>query len=483
MRVAASGRQGSSRCAILFALPGVAGGLSESPRGWTAARREVTDIFLAPVEGHSMHRPTVLALCLLLAAPSAAAAAPAPRTPAQTPEQIAEAALKEAPVWDGHNDVAEQLRDRTGDMLGQFDFRDTTHARAGSYGPGGMQTDLTRLRQGHVGAQFWSAYVSADLPEPEAVRETLEQIDTIKRLVARYPADMQYATSADDVVAAMKAGKVASLIGIKNKHSINSSQSGLRQFYALGVRYLTLAHFRNTPWSDSASVDPAHGGLTDFGKDVVREMNRLGMLVDLAHVSEGTMMDARDVSGAPVIFSHSGARGVDGASRNVPDDVLVRLKANGGIVMQIAYPSYVSEALRQHNADRAGEEARQKALFEGQPAIVKAALAQWDAAHPAPKPTIPEVADQIDHLRAVAGIDHIGLGGDYDGMAGGPVGMEDVSGWPRLFAELARRGYTRADVEKISSGNMLRVLRAAEDYAAAHRGDPPIEHPVANLSK
>jgi membrane dipeptidase len=384
-------------------------------------------------------------------------------------------------VWDGHDDVAEQLRDRYKDLLSDFDFRDTTHAKPGTYGTGGMQTDLARMRKGHVGAQFWSAYVSADLPEPEAVRETLEQIDTIKRLVARYPGDMQFATSADQVAQAMKAGKVASLIGVEGGHSIGSSLGVLRQFYALGVRYLTLAHFRNTPWSDSATDDPAHGGLTDFGKDVVREMNRLGMLVDLAHVSEGTMMDALDASRAPVIFSHSGVRAVDGASRNVPDKVLARLKDNGGIVMAVAYPSYVSEELRQWNADRSAEAAREKALFEGRTAEAKAELAKWEAAHPAPKATIAQLADHIDHLRTVAGIDHVGLGGDYDGMASGPAGMEDVSGWPRLFAELARRGYTKADLEKISSGNMLRVLRAAEAYAAAHRGDPPIEYPTVDL--
>jgi membrane dipeptidase len=277
----------------------------------------------------------------------------------------------------------------------------------------------------------------------------------------------------------MKAGKIASLIGMEGGHSIGSSLGVLRQDYALGARYMTLAHFKDNAWADSATDDPRHDGLTQFGKDVVREMQRIGMLVDLSHVSEATMMDALDVAKAPVIFSHSGARAVDGASRNVPDAVLERVKANGGIVMAVAYPSYVSEAVRQWNADRAGEEARQKALFSGQPDKVKAALAAWDAAHPPPKATVQQLADHIDHLRQVAGIDHIGVGGDYDGMETGPVGMEDVSGYPALFVELARRGYSQQDLEKIASGNMMRVLRAAEAYAAAHRGDPPIEYPAA----
>ena len=398
---------------------------------------------------------------------------------ARTPEEVAAAALNAAPVWDGHNDVAEQLRDRRRDVIAGFDFNDTTHEPDGKGGTSAMQTDLARLAKGHVGAQFWSVYVSGDLPEPQAAVATMEQIDVMKRLIARYPDRLQLALTSADVERAMKAGKIASLLGMEGGHSIDGSLGVLRQMYALGVRYLTLAHFKNNAWADSATDDPAHDGLTDFGKDVVREMQRIGMLVDLAHVSDATMTDALDVARAPVVFTHSGARAVDGASRNVPDAVLERVKANGGIVMAVAYPSYLSEELRQWQAERAAEEAREKALFQGQPERVKAALAAWEAAHPAPKANVQQLADHIDHLRAVAGIDHIGLGGDYDGMATGPAGMEDVSGYPTLFVELARRGYSQADLEKIASGNMMRVLKAAEAYAAAHRNDPPIEYPVA----
>ena len=416
-----------------------------------------------------MRRYVVPLLVLALAAPLSA----------RTPEETAAAALKAAPVWDGHNDVAEQLRTRRRDVIADFNFNDTTHEPDGKGGTKTMHTDLPRLAKGHVGAQFWSVYVSANLPEPEAVVATMEQIDVMKRLIARYPDRLQLALTSADVGRAMKAGKIASLLGMEGGHSIDGSLGVLRQMYALGARYMTLAHFKNNAWADSATDDPQHDGLTDFGKDVVREMQRIGMLVDLAHVSEATMMDALDVAGAPVIVSHSGARAVDGHSRNVPDAVLERIKANGGIVMVVAFPSYVSEPLRLWSADDAAEQARQKALFPGQPDKAKAAVAAWEAEHPAPKATLQQVADHIDHIRAVAGIDHIGLGGDYDGMETGPAGMEDVSGYPALFVELARRGYSQEDLEKIASGNMMRVLKAAEAYAAAHRNDPPIEYPVA----
>lgn len=398
---------------------------------------------------------------------------------AATPEQVAEAALRAAPVWDGHNDMPEQLRDRRKDLIADFDFRDTTGTADPARDKRAMHTDLTRLKRGHVGAQFWSVWVSTSLTEQQAVQATLEQIDLTKRIVARYPQELQLATSADDVERAMKAGRIASLIGMEGGHSIGTSLGVLRQMYALGARYMTLAHFKNTSWADSATDAPAHDGLTDFGRDVVREMQRLGMLVDLSHVSEATMLDTLDVAKAPVIFSHSGVRAVDNHPRNVPDTVLDRLKANGGIVMVVTLPSYVSEEVRGWTVRQAGEKARIEAGHVGDPAGAKAALAAWEQANPVPRATISQVADHIDHVAKRVGIDHVGIGGDFDGMDSTVAGMDDVSGYPALFTELARRGYSQADLEKIASRNMLRVMRAAERYAAAHRSDPPIENATA----
>jgi len=394
---------------------------------------------------------------------------------AQTPEAVAEAALRAAPVWDGHNDVPEQLRGRRGNLLADFDFNDTSREPDGKGGTKPMHTDLPRLAQGRVGAQFWSVYVDAALPEPEAVVATLQQIDVTKRLIARYPERLALALSADDVQRAMDQGRIASLIGMEGGHSIDGSLAVLRQMYDLGARYMTLTHSKNNAWADSSSVVPEHGGLTDFGKDVVREMQRIGMLVDLSHTSEATQLTALAVAKAPVIFSHSGARAVDAHNRNVTDAVLARLKDNGGIVMAVALPSYLSEERRQWGALREGEKKRLETLWPASPNEVTGGLATWDVANPEPKATVADVADHIDHIRAVAGIDHIGLGGDYDGMDTGPAGMEDVSGYPVLFRELARRGYSQADLEKIASRNMMRVMREAEAYAALHSSDPPIE--------
>ena len=412
----------------------------------------------------------------LLAAATAALAIGTPALAQSSAERTAAAALDAAPVWDGHNDVPIQLRSRVGNVINTFDFRDTLDTATGENSA--MHSDLLRLRQGKVGAQWWSVYVSASLPEAEAVQATIEQIDVTKRLIARYPGDMQLALTADDVEEAMAAGRIASLMGMEGGHSIGSSLAVLRQMYDLGARYMTLTHGKTLSWADSATDAPQHDGLNAFGMDVVREMNRIGMMVDLSHVSDAVMMDALDVAQAPVMFSHSGARAINGHARNVPDNVLARLPENGGIVMVVALPWYITEDLRNHAADRAGEEARLKALYPGSPDTVEAQLAKWDAENRAPVSTISDMADHIDHIRDVAGIDHIGIGGDYDGMPSGPVGMEDVTGYPALFVELAKRGYSQEDLEKIASRNMLRVLRGAEVYAASAKNLPPYEYPA-----
>ena len=397
---------------------------------------------------------------------------------ARTPEEVAEAALKIAPVWDGHNDVPWQLRLRKRNVIGEFDFADTLDTADAAAARQVMHTDIGRMRKGRVGAQFWSVYVPASMTDEQSVQAVLEQVDVTRRLIARYPADLQLATSAAEVERAMKAGRIASLLGMEGGHAIGQSLAVLRQMHGLGVRYMTLTHSKSLPWADSATDKPQHGGLTDFGRDVVREMQRIGMLVDLSHVSEATMNDALDVSKAPVIFSHSGARAVGTHPRNVPDAVLDRLKDNGGIVMIVTLPAFVSDAVRDWSSRQAGEKARLEALHTGNPDAAKAALADWEKANPIPRATIPQVADHIDRVVRRAGIDHVGLGGDFDGMDQVVEGLEDVSKYPALFVELARRGYSQADLEKISSRNMVRVLRAAEAYTASVRSDPPIENPA-----
>ncbi len=411
---------------------------------------------------------TGIAAMLVLAVPASA----------ETPEEVAAAALEAAPVWDGHNDVPIQLRGRYQNMIADFDFADTTGS--GPDHPNGrtMHTDLMRLEAGAVGAQFWSVYVSADLDEPEAVVATIEQIDVTRRLIAKYPDQLALALNTADVERALADGKIASLIGMEGGHSIGSSLAVLRQMYAIGARYMTLTHSKNTPWADSATDAPEHDGLTDFGKDLVREMNRMGMLVDLSHVSEKTMMDTLDVTMSPVIFSHSGARAINGHARNVPDSVLRRLPKNGGIVMIVGLPGFLSEATRQWYGSHQAEKTRLETLWQGQPDVVDAALEAWAEANPEPKATISDMADHIDQVRKVASIANIGIGGDYDGMATGPVGMEDVTGYPALFTELARRGYSKSDLEAISSRNMMRVLKRAEAVAASQSSMKPIETPV-----
>ncbi|MEP3421574.1 MAG: dipeptidase [Erythrobacter sp.] len=389
--------------------------------------------------------------------------------------QAAEAALQIAPVFDGHNDVPIQLRARFANQINDFDFADTSGT--GDTHPQGraMHTDIERLANGHVGAQYWSVYVPVSLSEPEAVQMTMEQIDVMKRLIDRYPDALRYAETADDVEAAIADGRVASMLGMEGGHSIGSSLGVLRQMYALGARYMTITHSRNTPWADSATDAPEHGGLSAFGKDVIREMNRIGMLVDLSHVSEDAMHDALDAARAPVIFSHSGVRAINGHARNVPDSVLTRLPDNGGIVMVVALPGFLNEERRDWFAEREAEQARQQSLFQGQPDVIASTMDDWDAANPEPATMISHMADHIDHIRAMIGVEYIGIGADFDGMPTGPVGFEDVGGYPQLFAELFRRGYSQVEMELIASRNAIRVLREAERYAARVSDQPPIE--------
>lgn len=386
---------------------------------------------------------------------------------AESPQSSRELDISNLTVWDGHNDVPEQLRERRKDVLQGFDFNDTRAS--------GMMTDLPRLRAGNVGAQFWSVYVSADLPEPQAVQATLEQIDVMKRLIARHPAEMQFCTDTACVEKAWKAKKIASLIGMEGGHSIGASLGVLRQMHALGARYMTLTHFRNNAWADSATDAPAHDGLTPFGDKVVKEMQRLGILVDLAHVSEATMRDVLALGGPPPIVSHSNARAINHHARNISDETLKAIGAAGGIVMVNFYPPYVVEAAREWSAARDAEAARGKSLNRGEPEAEKAAMAAWDKANPMPRGSIMDVADHIDHIAKLIGADHVGFGGDLDGVEATVAGMDDVSTYPALVAELARRGWSQADLAKLGHGNIMRVMKAAEAYAAAHSADPPLE--------
>ncbi len=375
----------------------------------------------------------------------------------------ARSVLARWPVIDGHNDAPWEIRERYKNKLDAFDFRDTAK------GDKPMATDLPRLASGGVGGQFWSVYVPVDMRGPLATKAVLEQIDLVKRLAARHPDRMAMAYTADDIVAAERQGKVASLLGIEGGYAIDNSLPVLRALYDVGARYMTLTHWETIGWADAATDAPKHGGLSPFGVAVVREMNRLGMLVDISHVSAETMNDVLDATVAPVIFSHSSARALCGHTRNVPDDVLVRMAKNDGVVMVNYAPGFVSEAVRQQRALREAEEARLKALNLGFPQAVEEGLKVWDQEHAAPRATLAQLADHIDHIRKLAGIDHVGIGSDLDGIPSAPVGLEDVSKYPNLIAELLRRGYSDEDAGKVAGGNVLRVLRRAEQVAAELR--------------
>ncbi|MGA5287844.1 dipeptidase [Streptomyces pseudogriseolus] len=363
--------------------------------------------------------------------------------------------LREFPVVDGHNDLPWALREQVSYDL---DARDVAVDQSAH-----LHTDIPRLRAGGVGAQFWSVYVRADAPDP--VPATLEQIDCVWQLLDRYPADLAPALTAADMEAARREGRIASLMGAEGGHSIANSLGTLRALYDLGVRYLTLTHNFNVAWADSATDEPGVGGLSAFGREVVREMNRLGMLVDLSHVAATTMRDALDTSTAPVIFSHSSARAVCDHPRNIPDDVLERLPANGGVAMVTFVPKFVLQAAVDWTA-AADENLRAHGFhhLDTSPEAMKLHRA-FEESRPRPVATVATVADHLDHMREVAGVDHLGIGGDYDGTAFTPDGLDDVSGYPRLIAELLDRGWSRADLAKLTWQNAVRVLGAAEDVA------------------
>ncbi len=367
---------------------------------------------------------------------------------------------KSVPLIDGHNDLPWQYREKVKRKFSELDVSKPQPQ---------LMTDIARLREGGVGAQFWSVYVPADFEGADAVPATLEQIDVVYELVRLHPLAFEVALTADDVERVFAAGKIASMIGMEGGHSIASSLATLRMFHRLGARYMTLTHSRNTPWADSATDDPVHSGLTEFGREVVREMNWLGMLVDLSHVSPATMHDALDAAAAPVIFSHSSARALCDHPRNVPDEVLKRLPANGAVVMVTFVPSFVSQAVRDHDQRRDAERKRLRGLPGSTEDGVTESLRAWDRANPAPRATLAQVADHIDHIRRVAGIDHLGLGSDFDGITSVPQGLEDVSKFPDLTRELLSRGYGDEDVQKVLGRNLLRVMRSVEETSARLR--------------
>ena len=395
--------------------------------------------------------------------------------------------LTQTPLIDGHNDLPWEIRERFGGDLAKVDLSVSTAALPAPSGSLPMMTDIPRLRRGRVGAQFWSVFVPVEMKGPQAVQATLEQIDLVKAMCARYPRDLAMAYSAADIRRLHKAGQIASLVGVEGGHQINDSLPVLRAYYDAGARYLTLTHSSNTAWADSATDMPVHHGLTAFGKEVVREMNRLGMLVDLAHVSEETMRAALAVTQAPVIFSHSSARALVDHPRDVPDEVLRLVAANGGIVMVNFAPPYVSDARRRWEAERVAEEARNNSppfggLYIGQPDRAAAALKAWDAAHPKPPVTVADVADHIEHIRKVAGVDHAGLGSDFDGIPETPDGLESVERFPALLQELERRGWSDAELAKVAGDNLLRVLSQAEIVSTRLRSErPPSSATLAGL--
>jgi membrane dipeptidase len=369
--------------------------------------------------------------------------------------------LRAVPLIDGHNDLPWAIRNATQSPrdVEAYDLRQKT--------PG--HTDIARLKAGMVGGQFWSVYIPGDIRDSGYARVQLEQIDIARQVIAKYPDVFQRALTAADVRRAHQAGKIASMLGMEGGHAIENSLGALRAYYDLGVRYMTLTHNVTLDWADAANDSARHGGLTRFGEEVVREMNRLGMIVDLSHVSPATMSDALSVAEAPVIFSHSSARGLTDHPRNVPDSILQRLPQNGGVVMVTFVPVFVSKTVMEHAARQQQASADISRRMPNDSAGRARELERWLAANPVPRATMGDVADHIEHVRKLAGIDHVGLGGDYDGVDALPTGLDDVSTYPALLAELSRRGWTEAELRKLAGENALRVMTRVEQVAARLR--------------
>ena len=385
--------------------------------------------------------------------------------------------LKKTPLIDGHNDLPWEIRER-GAHQQVVDLKQDTSQLRSPEGGSGLMTDIPRLRAGRVGAQFWSVWIPVSMQGPEAVQTTLEQMDIVKQMSRTYPSDFEMAYTAADVRRIHKASRIGSLIGIEGGHQINASLAVLRQMYDAGARYMTLTHSTNTAWADSATDTPVHHGLTAFGREVVKEMNRIGMIVDLSHVSPETMRAALETSTAPVIFSHSSARALVDHPRDVDDETLRLLAKNGGIVMVNFATNYVSSERQKWQADRAAEQTRYNSppfggLYIGQPDRANAALKAWDQAHPKPAVTLSQVADHMDHIKQVAGVDHVGIGSDFDGIPDTPTGLEGVDRYPALLAELLRRGWSDADIAKAAGENLLRVMAAVEVASSSLKRDHP----------
>lgn len=400
---------------------------------------------------------TFFALALLCAPALAHAQDVTPRERARI-ERI----LRGTPVIDGHNDLPWAIRgDHAGNMEGIDLMADTRQLTPP------LHTDFPRLRRGGVGGQFWSVYAPASLKGLDNTRAVFEQIDLTRRIIARYPRQLQFADTADGIMRAHRAGRIASMFGIEGGEAINSNLALLRTFREAGVTYMTLTHSTSNDWVDSATDAPKHGGLSPFGEDVVREMNRIGMFVDLSHVSADAMRDALRVSTAPVIFSHSSAFAIAHHPRNVPDDVLALMRDNGGVVMVNFTSPFISEEFRAWNALRSGKQAEFRALNPGDTPAADALLVAWDAANLPPRVTPTNVADHVEHIARIAGRGAVGLGADYDGVTYLPEGMEGVDGYIPLFAELLRRGWSERDIAALAGGNLLRAMRAMERVAAA----------------